>query len=88
MIAQGRRLALDASPVLYPLRLSCTCSGGAPFHCGPLGFADRWRRLYRATALEQRTSAYKAWARRIPDVYEIPVLAAPSGVHKEEVVEP
>ena len=40
------------------------------------------------SALEQRTSAYEAWARRIPDVYEIPVLAAPSGVRKEEVVEP
>jgi hypothetical protein len=30
----------------------------------------------------------KAWARRIPNVYEIPVLAAPSGVRKEDVVEP
>jgi hypothetical protein len=40
------------------------------------------------SVLEQRTNAYKAWVRRIADEYDIPVLAAPSGVRKEEVVEP
>ena len=38
--------------------------------------------------LEQRTNAYKAWVRRIADEHDIPVLAAPSGVRKEELVEP
>src|SRR5207302_1931849 len=40
------------------------------------------------TVLEQRTNAYKAWVRRIADEYDIPVLPAPSGVRKEDVVEP
>src|SRR5262245_10857341 len=38
--------------------------------------------------LEQRTNAYKAWLRRITEEHGIPVLAAPSGVRKEELVEP
>lgn len=38
--------------------------------------------------LEQRTNAYKAWVRRVTDERGIPVLAAPSGVRKEELVEP
>ena len=38
--------------------------------------------------LEQRTNAYKAWVRRITDERGIPVLAAPRGVRKEELVEP
>ena len=37
---------------------------------------------------EQRTNAYKAWVRRITDERGIPVLAAPRGVRKEELVEP
>src|SRR5205823_6672537 len=40
------------------------------------------------SVLEQRTNAYKAWVRRMADEYDILVLAAPSGVRKEEVVEP
>ena len=38
--------------------------------------------------LEQRTNAYKAWVRRVTDDEGIPVLAAPKGVRKEELVEP
>src|SRR5713226_4103058 len=38
--------------------------------------------------LEQRTKAYKAWVRRITDELGIPVVAAPHGVKKEELVEP
>ena len=38
--------------------------------------------------LEQRTNAYKAWVRRITDERGIPVLAAPRGVKKEDLVEP
>ena len=38
--------------------------------------------------LEQRTNAYKAWVRRVTDEQGIPVLAAPRGVRKEELVEP
>jgi hypothetical protein len=38
--------------------------------------------------LEQRTNTYKAWVRRITDERGIPVLGAPSGVRKEELVEP
>src|SRR5713101_5111056 len=38
--------------------------------------------------LEQRTGAYKTWVRRITDERGIPVLAAPRGVKKEELVEP
>jgi hypothetical protein len=38
--------------------------------------------------LEQRTNAYKAWVRRITEERGIPVLAAPRGVRKEELVEP
>jgi hypothetical protein len=38
--------------------------------------------------LEQRTNAYKAWVRRMTDERGIPVLAAPRGVRKEELVEP
>jgi hypothetical protein len=38
--------------------------------------------------LEQRTNGYKAWVRRITDERGIPVLAAPRGVRKEELVEP
>ncbi|MCA1694166.1 MAG: hypothetical protein LC749_05225, partial [Actinobacteria bacterium] len=37
---------------------------------------------------EQRTNAYKAWVRRITEERGIPVLAAPRGVRKEELVEP
>jgi hypothetical protein len=40
------------------------------------------------TVLEQRTNAYKAWVRRITDEQGIPLLAAPKGVRKEELVEP
>jgi len=40
------------------------------------------------SVLEQRTNAYKTWVRRMADEYAIPVLPAPSGVRKEEVVEP
>jgi hypothetical protein len=40
------------------------------------------------SVLEQRTIAYKAWVRRIADEDDIPVLAAPSGVRKEALVEP
>ena len=38
--------------------------------------------------LEQRTNAYKAWMRRITDELGIPVVTAPHGVKKEELVEP
>ena len=38
--------------------------------------------------LEHRTSAYKAWVRRTTEELGIPVLAAPRGVRKEELVEP
>ena len=38
--------------------------------------------------LEQRTNAYKAWVRRTIEERGIPVLAAPRGVRKEELVEP
>jgi len=38
--------------------------------------------------LEQRTNAYKAWVRRTTDEHGIPVLAAPRGARKEELVEP
>jgi len=38
--------------------------------------------------LEQRTNAYKAWVRRATDERGIPVLSAPRGVRKEELVEP
>jgi hypothetical protein len=38
--------------------------------------------------LEQRTSAYKSWVRRITAERGIPVLAAPRGVRKEQLVEP
>jgi hypothetical protein len=38
--------------------------------------------------LEQRTNAYKAWVRRITAERGIPVLAAPRGVRKEDLVEP
>src|SRR6266567_3344209 len=38
--------------------------------------------------LEQRTAAYRAWVRRVTDEHAIPVLAAPSGVRKEKLVEP
>jgi hypothetical protein len=38
--------------------------------------------------LEQRTSAYRAWVRRITQERGIPVLAAQRGVRKEELVEP
>jgi hypothetical protein len=40
------------------------------------------------TVLEQRTNAYKAWIRRITGEHGIPVLAAPHGVKKEELVDP
>ena len=40
------------------------------------------------SVLEQRTNAYKTWVRRITDERGIPVLAAPRGVRKEELVEP
>ena len=38
--------------------------------------------------LEQRTNAYKAWVRRVTEEHAIPVVAAPRGVRKEELVEP
>src|SRR5229473_3338291 len=38
--------------------------------------------------LEQRTSAYKTWVRRVTEEHRIPVVAAPRGVKKEELVEP
>lgn len=38
--------------------------------------------------LEQRTNAYKGWLRRTTEEHGIPVLAAPRGVRKEELVEP
>jgi hypothetical protein len=38
--------------------------------------------------LEQRTNAYKGWVRRTTDEQGIPVLGAPRGVRKEELVEP
>jgi hypothetical protein len=38
--------------------------------------------------LEQRTNAYKAWVRRVTEEHDIPVLAAPRGARKEELVEP
>jgi hypothetical protein len=38
--------------------------------------------------LEQRTNAYKAWVRRTTEEHGIPILAAPRGVRKEELVEP
>ncbi len=38
--------------------------------------------------LEQRTNAYKAWVRRVTEEHGIPVVAAPHGVKKEELVEP
>jgi len=38
--------------------------------------------------LEQRTSAYKGWVRRTTQEQGIPVLAAPRGVRKEDLVEP
>jgi hypothetical protein len=38
--------------------------------------------------LEQRTNAYKAWVRRVTQEQAIPVLAAPRGARKEELVEP
>jgi hypothetical protein len=40
------------------------------------------------SVLEQRTIAYKAWVRQIADEDDIAVLAAPSGVRKEALVEP
>jgi len=40
------------------------------------------------TVLEQRTNAYKAWVRRVTEEHGIPVLAAPRGARKEELVEP
>ncbi len=38
--------------------------------------------------LEQRTNAYKAWVRRVTVEHDIPVVASPRGVKKEELVEP
>jgi hypothetical protein len=38
--------------------------------------------------LEHRTNTYKAWVRRVTDEHGIPVLAAPKGVRKEDVVQP
>jgi hypothetical protein len=38
--------------------------------------------------LEQRTKAYKGWVRRITEEQDIPVVAAPHGVKKEDLVEP
>jgi hypothetical protein len=38
--------------------------------------------------LEQRTNAYKAWVRRVTEEHDIPVVAAPRGVKKEELVQP
>jgi hypothetical protein len=38
--------------------------------------------------LEQRTNTYKAWVRRITEERGIPLLAAPRGVKKEDLVQP
>ena len=38
--------------------------------------------------IEQRTNAYKAWVRQVAEEHGIPVVAAPRGVRKEELVEP
>lgn len=38
--------------------------------------------------LEQRTNAYKTWVKRTTAEHGIPLLAAPKGVRKEELVEP
>jgi hypothetical protein len=38
--------------------------------------------------LERRTNAYQAWVRRITEEHGVPVVAAPRGVRKEELVEP
>ena len=38
--------------------------------------------------LEQRTNAYKAWVRRMTNELGIPVVAAPRGVKKEDLVVP
>src|SRR5919198_3999938 len=38
--------------------------------------------------LEQRTTAYKAWVRRQTEAHAIPVLPAPTGVRKEDLVRP
>jgi hypothetical protein len=38
--------------------------------------------------LEQRTKAYKGWVRRITEEQDIPVVAAPHGVKKEDLVQP
>ena len=38
--------------------------------------------------LQQRTTAYTAWVRRITEDQGIPLLKAPHGVRKEELVEP
>jgi hypothetical protein len=40
------------------------------------------------SVLEQRTTAYKAWLRRVTEEHDIPIVAAPRGVKKEELVEP
>lgn len=38
--------------------------------------------------LEQRTNAYKSWVKRTTAEHGIPLLAAPKGVRKEELVDP
>jgi hypothetical protein len=38
--------------------------------------------------LEQRTTTYRAWVRRVTDEQGIPVLTAPKGGRKEDLVEP
>ena len=38
--------------------------------------------------LEQRTNAYKSWVKRTTEDRGIPLLAAPKGVRKEELVQP
>src|ERR1700694_1234337 len=38
--------------------------------------------------LEQRTNAYRAWVRRMTAELGIPVVAAPHGVKKEDLVDP
>src|SRR5215216_2244253 len=48
----------------------------------------RSRDCVEPATLEQRTNAYKAWVRRITQEHGIPVLAAPRGIRKEELVEP
>ena len=48
----------------------------------------RRHRRRQVAVLEQRTNAYKAWVESVTEERGIPVVAAPRGVRKEELVEP